>query len=148
MISIVSVGISECKDLASIPCARDDARKVFDTFHDVLSSGFQDHNSICLFDITQEQFICVLKAIMPAIGPNSSLILYFSCHAKTDEYDDLCLLLADGSRDSLRTSRLFDEIKRKRVKENEQEKSDVCRDRMCARISNSIRSVFSNKRSR
>ena len=93
MISLIAVGISEYrrKNYNCIPCAINDAEKIYNVFRDVLTSDFLDYNSICLFDVENDQFLKVLEAVKCNVGSNDILILYFSCHAAF-VHEDLCLL--------------------------------------------------------
>jgi hypothetical protein len=116
MLSVISVGISKCANTKlNIPCADKDAQKVFSTFKKVMSYDFHDFNSICLSNITKQQYLTIIDAVKNSItSPDSILVLYFSCHGKIG--DDLHLIFSnydenDNTNDILSINVLLEQIR-------------------------------------
>lgn len=84
MITVLSIGISEyINDALNISCAEDDARKVYSTLQNITYNNFQEHTSVCLSNISDQQFLCIIDALKVSINDTDAIfILYFSGHAK------------------------------------------------------------------
>lgn len=92
MLSCLSVGISayKNKNLVSIPCARNDAREIYDAFQQIMGEEFNQYLSLCVSDIRSEDFKALLSVISDVIS-NSSIqseqvfVVYFSGHGAINE---------------------------------------------------------------
>lgn len=100
MISILSIGIQkyENSNLNEIKCASLDSLKVYDAFKDILSEEFSEHTSICLTNISSDDFKNVLstyRCSLPNAPDPNILIIYFSGHAKTLNNNNFVLCFSD-----------------------------------------------------
>ena len=92
MLTCLSVGVSEYKDkrLCSIPCAKDDARSVYEAFRLIMGSDFNQYLSLCVSNILCSEFESLLDVISREITNtiNQSdpiLVIYFSGHGTYSE---------------------------------------------------------------
>ena len=88
MLSCISIGIrsyyKESK-LETIPCAADDAERVFHSFQKIMGDAFDDYTSVCLSDIKLTHFENLLQTLAVAIKArkdnDAKIVIYFSGHA-------------------------------------------------------------------
>ncbi len=91
MLSCISVGISEYehRNLEPIPCAKCDAKNIYDAFQTAMGAEFNHHLSVCVSNIHSEDFRSLLQVVSDVltIDPDVSdsiLVVYFSGHATSD----------------------------------------------------------------
>lgn len=112
MVSVVSIGITECysKTLCNIECAFADAIKIYNVFEHILQEQFSRYNSICLKDIQSDQFEKLIKTIAQSLNDDDILVIYFSGHAKlVDDQINLVFSNADDKGEGLIHSRILNE---------------------------------------
>ena len=104
MLSIVSIGISHYvhDTYSDIPCAKQDAQRVYDAFRAALGRSFQYHSSICLENITSQTARTLLEQMSQSRQDEHNyddvLVIYFSGHAALDKDEiSLCFTQCDSS---------------------------------------------------
>ncbi len=114
MVALISVGISNYTNTKlNIPCACKDAEKVYFTLQNILGSTFNQHSSVCLRDLSCNQFTSIIQAEILSLTKDDTLVLYFSGHANIDGnvfrllFKDYDRLSTEGSLDLGRISTIF-----------------------------------------
>ncbi|MDO8069087.1 MULTISPECIES: caspase family protein [unclassified Janthinobacterium] len=108
-VRLLSVGISEyAPHRKDLPASLNDARKIYDTFEDVLGKSLDHRHSIVALDITGDQFLTHIRTALKEQkkdGPSSDLlIIYFSGHGSTyDEVLDLHFIDSKLGQDGIST---------------------------------------------
>lgn len=113
MISLIAIGITnyEKSDLTNIECADKDVLNVYNTFQEVFSEQFSQHNSISLIDITSDDFKKVLSVVRITYKKSDTLVVYFSGHADLDGDDFfLCFKDYDGRNGRIKNVILYEEL--------------------------------------
>ncbi len=92
MLSCISVGISKYDHnlLSPIPCAKNDAKKVYDAFRVAMGTEFNSYLSVCATDIHGDNFMALLQVVSDVLAIDADvsdpiLVVYFSGHATSDE---------------------------------------------------------------
>ena len=100
MVSLISIGIEEYKKASgdcseNIPCAYQDAKRVYETFETVLEDDMKRYASACIKNVTALECRALLSTMKLSVDKEDILVLYFSGHGITDANGKLKLLFAD-----------------------------------------------------
>lgn len=105
MVALLSVGITTYmndKEFSDIPCAYEDAKKVYKALGDVTGKEFKHCCSTCLKDIMTSELRCLLPLLPMTLEPDDIFIFYFSGHGSRDVNGRLKLVFSDAARTGLR----------------------------------------------
>ncbi len=109
MVVVCAIGIMHYNNPAcnDIPCAAKDAERVYSTFRNVLGGDFSDSRSVCLSDLTRQQFETIIDAIQITLNADDTFVLYFSGHGEITKNSGFNLLFNDNSCSLARISDMF-----------------------------------------
>ena len=109
MVVVCAIGIMHYNNpkCNEIPCASKDAEKVYSTFRNVLGDDFSDSRSVCLSDLTRQQFETIIDAVQITLNVDDTFILYFSGHGEIKKNNSFNLLFKDDGCSLARISDMF-----------------------------------------
>lgn len=94
MITVVSIANSLKGNDNEIECAYNDAKNVYNTIKEISGEDFSEYNSICINNLTKDLIMKCIDSVKKSIdqegSTNSTIILYYSGHAK---YENESLML-------------------------------------------------------
>lgn len=110
MTSIMAVGIKEYsnKDLVEIPCAYEDATKIYDTFKEVLGEELSEYSSLCIANVKTQDFRNLINIIKSTLKKDDTLIIYYSGHGTI--HTSLALNFTDGHISISEIKPMFEEV--------------------------------------
>lgn len=109
MIRLVACGIGNARDKEPIPCARQDAELIYNSFQ----SHFPDFDncySITLYNASAESFQRAIRNAAKDLNETDILAVYFSGHATSHAEGEVKLFFRDGADDIFSSERLWDGI--------------------------------------
>lgn len=109
MIRLVSCGIGNARDKEPIPCARQDAELIYNSFQNHFPD-FDDCYSITLYDASAESFQRAIRNAAKGLNETDILAVYFSGHATSHAEREIKLFFRDGADDFFSSERLWDGI--------------------------------------
>lgn len=111
MVAVISIGIEKTGDgLEKIPCAYQDAFKIFEMFDKVLGRNLKKSASICAKDITSLECRVLISTLSLAMEKTDTLIFFFSGHGIKSANGKLQLVFSDYADEHEKGSIFIEEI--------------------------------------
>ena len=108
---MISVGIENSNSqLNDIPCAYEDAKKIYNTFEKVLGNNLKKCASVCVKNITTIEFKALISALNLSMVKEDIFIFFFSGHGVQDANGKLQLVFSDYSDEDKKGAIYLEEI--------------------------------------
>lgn len=96
MVALISIGIESVNSgMEDIPCAYNDAIKVFDIFERTFENNLKKNASICVRNVTSIECRAIISALSLVMDSEDIVIFYFSGHGKKSANGKLQLVFSD-----------------------------------------------------